>query len=196
MSTATRPAARPRCTGVGMTGIPIVNVNNNCSTGSTALFLARQAVASGAADCVLALGFEQMQPGALGAVFDDRPSPFEPVRRGDARELGDVSDVPVAAQLLRRRRARAHADSYGTRPGGVRQDLGEGPPARREQPATRCSATRSPSRRCWRSPHIWPADAAAVLPAHLRRGRRGDRVSEAFARRHGLRPTCASARRR
>ena len=47
---------------VGMTGIPIVNVNNNCSTGSTALFLARQAVASGAADCVLALGFEQMGP--------------------------------------------------------------------------------------------------------------------------------------
>ena len=62
---------------VGLTGIPIVNVNNNCSTGSTALFLARQAVASGAADCVLALGFEQMRPGALGAVFTDRPSPFE-----------------------------------------------------------------------------------------------------------------------
>ena len=33
---------------VGMSGIPIVNVNNNCSTGSTALFLGRQAVASGA----------------------------------------------------------------------------------------------------------------------------------------------------
>src|SRR5438067_953249 len=60
---------------VGMTGIPVVNVNNNCSTGSTALFLARQAVASGAADCVLALGFEHMNPGALGAQFDDRPSP-------------------------------------------------------------------------------------------------------------------------
>jgi sterol carrier protein 2 len=59
---------------VGMTGIPIVNVNNNCSTGSTALFLARQAVASGAADCVLVLGFEQMSPGALGSVFTDRPS--------------------------------------------------------------------------------------------------------------------------
>ncbi len=26
---------------LGMTGVPIVNVNNNCSTGSTALFLAR-----------------------------------------------------------------------------------------------------------------------------------------------------------
>ena len=34
---------------VGMTGLPIVNVNNNCATGSTALFLARQAVASGSA---------------------------------------------------------------------------------------------------------------------------------------------------
>lgn len=46
---------------VGMSGIPIVNVNNNCSTGSTALFLARQAVASGAVECALAVGFEQMK---------------------------------------------------------------------------------------------------------------------------------------
>jgi sterol carrier protein 2 len=61
---------------VGMTGIPVINVNNNCSTGSTALYLARQAVASGAADCVLALGFEQMQPGALTTHWTDRPSPF------------------------------------------------------------------------------------------------------------------------
>ena len=35
---------------VGLTGIPIVNVNNNCATGSTALFLARQVVASGMAE--------------------------------------------------------------------------------------------------------------------------------------------------
>jgi sterol carrier protein 2 len=61
---------------VGMTGIPVINVNNNCSTGSTALYLARQAIASGAADCVLALGFEQMQPGALGTTWTDRPSTF------------------------------------------------------------------------------------------------------------------------
>jgi sterol carrier protein 2 len=60
----------------GMSGIPIFNVNNNCSTGSTALFLARQAIASGAADCVLAVGFEQMKPGAIGNVFEDRVSPF------------------------------------------------------------------------------------------------------------------------
>src|SRR5882757_4164411 len=61
---------------LGLTGIPVVNVNNNCSTGSTALWLARQAVESGAAECVLALGFEQMQRGALVAHWDDRPSPF------------------------------------------------------------------------------------------------------------------------
>ena len=63
--------------GVGMTGIPIVNVNNNCSTGATALFLARQLVEAGAVDCVLALGFEQMQPGALSEHWTDRPSPFD-----------------------------------------------------------------------------------------------------------------------
>ncbi len=60
----------------GMTGIPIINVNNNCSTGSTALYLARQAVESGVVDCALAVGFEQMRPGAIGEVFTDRPSPF------------------------------------------------------------------------------------------------------------------------
>lgn len=62
---------------IGMTGIPIFNVNNNCSTGSNALFLARQAVASGVAECALALGFEQMTPGALGTTFNDRPIPME-----------------------------------------------------------------------------------------------------------------------
>src|SRR3990167_9094825 len=61
---------------VGMTGIPVLNVNNNCSTGSSALFLARQAVESGAAECVLALGFEQMVAGALKAPFEDRPTPL------------------------------------------------------------------------------------------------------------------------
>src|SRR5512138_414683 len=61
---------------VGMSGIPIVNVNNNCSSGSSALMLARQAVLSGAVDCALALGFEEMRPGALGPVWDDRTSPL------------------------------------------------------------------------------------------------------------------------
>ncbi len=62
---------------VGMTGIPIMNVNNNCSSGSTALYMARQAVESGAIDCALAFGFEEMQPGALGEHWTDRTSPFQ-----------------------------------------------------------------------------------------------------------------------
>jgi acetyl-CoA acyltransferase len=61
---------------LGMTGIPVVNVNNNCSTGSTALFLAAQAVRSGAVDCALALGFEKMKPGSLGSTYDDREQPM------------------------------------------------------------------------------------------------------------------------
>lgn len=61
---------------VGMTGIPIVNVNNNCASGSSALWLARQAVESGAAECVLAVGFEQMRPGPLVAAWQDRPIPM------------------------------------------------------------------------------------------------------------------------
>ncbi|MFP3275568.1 MAG: lipid-transfer protein [Paraburkholderia sp.] len=62
---------------VGMTGIPVINVNNNCATGSSALFLARQAVQSGAVDCALAVGFEFMGPGALRSVWTDRASALE-----------------------------------------------------------------------------------------------------------------------
>lgn len=61
---------------LGLTGIPVVNVNNNCSTGSTALFLAAQTVRSGAAECALALGFEKMQPGSLGSTYEDREQPM------------------------------------------------------------------------------------------------------------------------
>lgn len=85
--------------GVGMTGIPIVNVNNNCSTGSTALYLARQAVASGAAECVLALGFEHMSPGALGAVFKDRPTPFDPFDEATEELVGN-NQVPLALRYF------------------------------------------------------------------------------------------------
>ena len=84
---------------VGMTGIPVVNVNNNCSTGSTALFLARQAIESGAADCVLALGFEQMERGALTSKFTDRPSPFEKFDAA-ADELVGHPEIPLALRYF------------------------------------------------------------------------------------------------
>ena len=62
---------------LGLTGIPIVNVNNNCSTGSTALLLARNSILGGQADCVLALGFEKMQRGSLSSSYSDRANPME-----------------------------------------------------------------------------------------------------------------------
>src|SRR5881628_2682971 len=62
---------------LGLTGIPVYNVNNNCSTGSTALFMAKQFVEGGLADCVLALGFEKMQKGSLGATYTDRTQPMD-----------------------------------------------------------------------------------------------------------------------
>lgn len=86
--------------GVGLTGIPVVNVNNNCSTGSTALFLARQAVASGAVECALALGFEQMVPGPLKGAWTDRPSPLAAFIERMAEDQGYDEAAPRAAQFF------------------------------------------------------------------------------------------------
>ena len=97
---------------VGMTGIPVVNVNNNCSTGSTALFLARQAVASGAAECALALGFEQMKPGALGANFPDRASPFERFDN-ETEALVGHAEIPLALRYFGGA-GLAYMQQYGT----------------------------------------------------------------------------------
>jgi len=101
--------------GVGATGIPIVNVNNNCSTGSTALFLARQAVAGGSAECVLALGFEQMERGALAAKFTDRPDPLGRFGRAMDEIQGTDPKAPIAAQYFGGA-AREHIRRFGTRP--------------------------------------------------------------------------------
>ena len=54
--------------GLGLTGIPVYNVNNNCSTGSTALFMAKQLIEGGISECVLALGFEHVK-----VVFEEPP---------------------------------------------------------------------------------------------------------------------------
>ncbi len=85
--------------GVGLTGIPVLNVNNNCSTGSSALWLARQAVESGAAECVLALGFEQMRRGALTNQWDDRPTPLERFDETLTR-LQEPNEAPMAAKYF------------------------------------------------------------------------------------------------
>lgn len=96
----------------GMTGIPVVNVTNNCSTGSTALWLARQAIAHGAADCVLAVGFEQMRPGALGSIFEDRPSPFEDFDSATEELVGNAH-IPLALRYFGGA-GLAHMQRHGT----------------------------------------------------------------------------------
>jgi sterol carrier protein 2 len=85
--------------GVGLTGIPIFNVNNNCSTGSTALFLARQAVEGGMAQCVVAVGFEQMERGALNSKYTDRPNPLEKHVEITNNAQG-FNQAPPAAQMF------------------------------------------------------------------------------------------------
>jgi len=85
---------------LGLSGIPIVNVNNACSTGSTALFLARQAVESGTADVVLALGFEQMLAGALASPYNDRPGVNGMLNDMVGRTIGWDAKAPLAAQYF------------------------------------------------------------------------------------------------
>ncbi|MHA6260460.1 lipid-transfer protein [Sporosarcina sp. CAU 1771] len=85
---------------VGMTGIPIINVNNNCSSGSTALYMARQAVESGEVDCALAVGFEEMKPGALGSVWNDRTPPMGWAANRLIELEPDLPDVPLALKMF------------------------------------------------------------------------------------------------
>jgi len=98
---------------LGLTGVPIFNLNNNCATGSNALFLARQAVGSGVAECALALGFEQMSPGALGAVFTDRPNPMEKFMVA-LMKLFKWEGGPPTAQLFGNA-GREYREKYGTK---------------------------------------------------------------------------------
>ncbi len=84
---------------VGLTGIPVFNVNNNCSTGSSALMLGAQAIAGGVAECVLVVGFEQMEKGALSAKWTDRTNPLDK-HANVMSELQGFNQAPPAAQMF------------------------------------------------------------------------------------------------
>ncbi|GAA2660832.1 lipid-transfer protein [Streptomyces vastus] len=170
---------------LGLSGIPVVNVNNNCATGSSALWLARQAVASGAADCVLAVGFEQMRPGALGRIWDDRPDPLHRFLDRMTELQGFDDGIPVAAQLFGGAGI-AYADTYGTSPATFAKIAVK---ARRHAAGNPYAVFRTPvtEDEVLASPHIYGpltrlqccpptcGAAAAVL------------CSRDFARRHGVR---------
>ncbi|MDP9101192.1 MAG: lipid-transfer protein [Actinomycetota bacterium] len=100
---------------VGLTGVPLVNVNNNCASGSSALWLARQAVASGAVEVALAFGFEQMQRGALAELWTDRRGPLGRFEDRRSELQGTAEGVPMAAQFFGGA-GQAYMDEYGISP--------------------------------------------------------------------------------
>ena len=169
---------------VGMTGIPVINVNNNCSTGSTALFLARQAVASGAAQCVLALGFEQMNPGALGSVFKDRPSPFE--RFDDATEaLVGHGEVPLALRYFGGA-GLAHMTEFGTRLETFAKVRAKASRHAANNPLAMFRTVLS-EEEVMQSPTMWPGVMTRLMACPPTCGAAAAVIcSEAFAAKHGL----------
>lgn len=169
---------------IGLTGIPVINVNNNCSSGSTALFLARQMVESGAADCVLALGFEQMLPGALGMVFNDRQRTLEMHLTHQVEIQGWDDVAPMAAQQFGgggrdyQERYGASDETFGMISVKARRHAANNPMALFRDPITIEEVMASkhlygPVTRLQACPPTCGA-AAAIL------------VSPAFAARHGL----------
>ncbi|XP_067157368.1 sterol carrier protein 2 [Apteryx mantelli] len=100
--------------GLGLTGIPIINVNNNCATGSTALFMARQLVEGDLADCVLALGFEKMAKGSLAFNFSDRTNPIDKHVELMINKYG-LASAPIAPQFFASA-GKEHMEKYGTNP--------------------------------------------------------------------------------
>ncbi|CAH0041493.1 unnamed protein product [Clonostachys solani] len=98
----------------GMTQIPIYNVNNNCSTGSTGLAMARTLVSNGAADCVMVVGFEKMMPGSLKSFWDDRENPTGTTGLMMAETRG-FTNAPGAAQMFGNA-GREYMEKYGAKP--------------------------------------------------------------------------------
>ena len=99
---------------LGLTGIPVLNVNNNCSTGSSALMLARQAVRGGLIDCALAIGFEKMERGSLGVKYTDR-TPALDKHMAKMFALRDPEASPFAPQMFGNA-GRDHMEKYGSKP--------------------------------------------------------------------------------
>ncbi len=170
---------------VGMTGIPVFNVNNNCSTGSSALFLGRQAIENGAADCVLVLGFEQMQRGALGSHFNDRPTPFEAFDAACEKLTGNT-ELPLALRYFGGA-GLSHMQKYGS----TLEDL-----ARIRAKASR-HASNNPLALfrqevsvddVLHSPVLWPGVMTKLMACPPTCGAAAAvLVSESYAKQHGLR---------
>jgi acetyl-CoA acetyltransferase len=100
---------------LGLTGIPVYNVNNNCSTGSTALFLAKQMIEGGLAECTMAIGFEKMEKGSLGVKYTDRTNPMDKHFNVMVGARGFEPTAPGAPQMFGNA-GREHMERFGTTP--------------------------------------------------------------------------------
>ena len=166
---------------LGQTGIPVFNVNNNCSTGSSALMLGAQAIAGGLAECVLVVGFEQMEAGALQAKWTDRANPLDRFVNVMNEEQG-FGSAPPAAQMFGGA-GREYRWKHGTKretfakiSAKARQHASKNPtPARVEEPvrAVQGGALGRGDPRVARG--VRSADPLPVLPADVRRRGRGAR---------------------
>src|SRR5688572_1309501 len=100
---------------LGLTGVPAVNVNNNCASGSSALYLGKRMIEGGLIDCALAVGFEKMERGSLDAHWSDRENPMRPHFRDMKQRRGLSREAPMAPQIFGNA-AREYMERYGVKP--------------------------------------------------------------------------------
>ncbi|EYF07503.1 lipid-transfer protein [Chondromyces apiculatus] len=170
---------------VGKTGIPVVNVNNNCATGSTALYLARQAIEHGIVDCALAVGFEQMNPGAIGVMFTDRPSPLQDFEIACDVLVGNA-EVPMALRFFGGA-GLSHMKKYGSTLEDLAKIRAKASRHARNNPLAVFRNEVTPED-VLRSPAVWPGVMTRLMACPPTCGAAAAiLVSEDFARRKGLR---------
>jgi acetyl-CoA acyltransferase len=89
---------------MGLGGIPVYNLHSYCSTGSSALHLGYQAIASGMNECVLVFGFEKMEKGPLDSQLPGLKEKYDEAAK----------KRPPAAALMFGDGGRHHMELYGT----------------------------------------------------------------------------------
>lgn len=82
-------------TALGMTGMPIINVEAGCASGGAALGLGVEAIRSGRCDCVLVFGMEKMPKGIIRSSF------FEPWREAAGLAVTPAYFALRAQRLMR-----------------------------------------------------------------------------------------------
>ncbi|WP_321797321.1 lipid-transfer protein [Caballeronia sp. J97] len=170
---------------VGMTGIPILNVNNNCATGSSALFLARQAVESGAVDCALAVGFEFMQPGPLTPKWTDRAPALERALAMTNELVGHTEIPPAIRQFAGA--GLSHMRKYGTKLETFARIRAKASQHAARNPLAVFRNVVS-TEDVMNAPVLWEGVLTRLMACPPTcGGAAAILVSEAFARRHGLR---------